>query len=345
MRQWRLLGARTIELAEAAVPEPRGEELLLRVLAATTCGTDLKVFRRGGHPRMLLPPCPFGHEVCGEVVAVGPDQRRWAVGQRVVVANSAPCGVCRECRRRRENLCADLHYLNGAFADHLLVPARFAAVGTHAAPDGLTPAEAALAEPLACALHCLEVVEAGAGRWLDASDPPADGVVLGAGPLGLLLVGLLARRGLRVACADPHPQRLEVASAFGAAETIEASDRERPLAPDRSFDLTVDATGAAAGWAACLAASRAGGAATFFGGTTAGVELAVDAHALHYGERSLLGVYHHRPANVARALELLAAEALPHRLLLSARLPLEGLDRALEMMERRAALKVALEPA
>ena len=116
------------------VPEPGPGELLLRIGAATTCGTDLKVFQRGGHPRMLKAPTPFGHEMAGTITAVGTDVERWRPGDRVVVANSAPCGVCEWCSRGRENLCSDLQYLNGAFSEYLLVPRRFAEVSTYPLP-------------------------------------------------------------------------------------------------------------------------------------------------------------------------------------------------------------------
>jgi len=346
-RQWRLLGPERIELAWTPVPEPRGRELLVRVLAATTCGTDLKVFRRGGHPRMLQPPCPFGHELCGEIVAVGPDQDRLAIGERVVIANSAPCGSCRQCRRGRHNLCSELAYLNGAFADHLLVPARFAEVATHPVDARVASAEAALAEPLACALHCLELLEPTLDRWLGAGDverPAVHALVLGAGPLGLLLAGLLARRGVAVTCADPYPARLEVARAFGATDVVVVRDRDAPLPEDARFDSAIDATGSPAGWQACLRHLDVGGVAVFFGGTASGVVLEVDAQALHYDELGLLGVYHHRPANVTRAVELITEGALPLHLLISAQLPLERLDDALERMSARTALKVALIP-
>ena len=343
-RQWRLLGPGRIELAEVPVPVPRDGEVLVRILAATTCGTDLKVFRRGGHPRMLEPPCPFGHELCGEIVAIGPGQDRLRVGQQVVVANSAPCGRCRACRRQRQNLCSRLAYLNGAFADHVLVPARFAEASTHPVDPGLEPAEAALAEPLACAIHCLEVLEPTLARWPGTGAEAPRAVVLGAGPLGLLLTGLLARRGVVATCADPHPGRLEIAKAFGAAEVIAVTDRDAPLDAAVRFDLAVDATGSPAAWQACLGRLDVGGVGVFFGGTASGFSLGVDAQALHYDELSLLGVYHHRPSNVTGALELLTAGALPHRLLISAELPLDRLEEALARMSDRSALKVALVP-
>jgi L-iditol 2-dehydrogenase len=178
-----------VELRRIPLAAPGPGELLVRIGAATTCGTDVKVLRRGGHPRMLHAPTPFGHEMAGTVVALGtPEigrQELWQVGDRVVVANSAPCGQCEPCLRGRENLCRDLRYLNGAFAEYILVPARFAAVSTYALPDDLPFEIASLAEPLACVLHGLE---------LCPLERPSDTVVYGGGPIGLLFVNLLAGR-------------------------------------------------------------------------------------------------------------------------------------------------------
>ena len=125
-----LLGPERLEVRELPVPAPGAGELLLAVRAATTCGTDVKVFRRGGHPRMLKVPTLFGHEVAGTVAAVGRSVEGFREGDEVVVANSAPCGRCVYCGAGRENLCLDLEYLNGAFAEYLLVPARFVRTST-----------------------------------------------------------------------------------------------------------------------------------------------------------------------------------------------------------------------
>src|SRR6185369_2185887 len=149
-------------------PEPGPGEILVRIDAATTCGTDVKVFRRGGHPRMLKTPTPFGHEMAGRVAALGEGVHRFREGDRVVVANSAPCGRCRACRQGRENLCADLHYLNGAFSEALLVPRRFVERSTYSCPEGLPAERAALAEPLACVLHGIETL--GLSADADAAD-------------------------------------------------------------------------------------------------------------------------------------------------------------------------------
>jgi L-iditol 2-dehydrogenase len=339
-----LLGPERVELRTVPVPEPGPGELLLKIEAATTCGTDVKVLRRGGHPRMLHVPTPFGHEMAGTIAAVGSDQARWKIGDRVVVANSAPCGACEWCLRDRENLCAHLQYLNGAFAEYLLVPRRFAEVSTYAIPEGLAAEVATLAEPLACVLHGLEVCALGR---------PAEIVVYGGGPIGLLFVDVLSSRraGHHVVLADPNLPRLEVARQLGASEAIQVSRdggeaaRLRRLARGGDgFDLAIEATGSPVAWEDALASARPGGAVLLFGGCRPGTTIPLDTHRIHYGELTIKGAYHHRPATFQRALDLLASGALHPEALLSAERPLDDLEGALRSMMRKEALKVVIRP-
>ena len=322
---------------------PGPGELLVAIDAATTCGTDVKVYRRGGHPRMLTVPTPFGHELAGTVTATGPGAEEWPPGCRVVVANSASCGRCRYCRADRENLCPELVYLNGAFADAILVPAPFVRRSLYRVPEGLPPERAALAEPLACVLHGIELCRPGERE---------DALVLGGGPIGLLFVATLAAGGHRVTLADPNPPRLAVGRAMGAAQAVEIRDRTRgareareAAADELGFTLAVDATGSVSGWATVIDAVRPGGVVSLFGGCAPGTTLPLDTHRVHYSELTLIGPYHHRPPNFASALDLLASERLAVAPLLSARRPLAETREALESMIRRETLKVVIDPA
>ncbi len=338
-----LLDAGSIEIRQRPMPKPGRGELLIRVDAATTCGTDVKVFRRGSHPTMLALPTPFGHEAAGTVACAGAETTR-AEGDRVVIANSASCGRCSSCRRGRENLCRELVYLNGAFSDYLLVPAAVAARSVYTRPPHLDPAVAALAEPLACAVHCLERCFA---AW---QGPPAEAsaLVIGCGPLGLMLVDLFAAESVEVTAMDPHAPRLAAASAFGAATTWPGRAGEQvddaPLDERRQFDFTVDATGALAGWRQAVSSLAPGGVAALFGGCRQGAELKIDAERVHYLEQTLLGVYHHRPASFRSALDRLASAPTRYRRLVERELPLERLADALALMIERRALKVAIRP-
>ncbi|HVR73718.1 MAG TPA: alcohol dehydrogenase catalytic domain-containing protein [Planctomycetota bacterium] len=341
-----LLGPERVELRRETVPEPGEGELLVRVAAATTCGTDVKVFLRGGHPRMLRVPTPFGHEIAGTVAALGKGAEAlnaaWRQGDRVVVSNSAPCGRCAYCARGRENLCSGLEYLNGAFADFIIVPRRFAERSTYRIPADLPFEVAALTEPLACVLHGIDAC---------GLEGPADVVVFGAGPIGLLFAAALAAERHRVTLADPNETRLAAGRVLGAERVLrvargggQAAAAREAAADADGFDVAVDATGVPEVWQDAMDSVRPGGLVNLFGGCAPGTSVPLDTHRVHYSEITIKGVYHHRPATVARAIGLLARRAFDARVLLSAERPLEELEDALRSMMRKEALKVVMRP-
>lgn len=337
-----LLGPGHVELRKHKVPEPRAGEVLVAIRAATTCGTDLKVFRRGGHPRMLVVPAPFGHEMSGVIVHAGDAVEGWARNDEVIIANSAPCGTCEFCARSRENLCRDLHYLNGAFAEYVVVPERFVARSLHRKPAGLAFELAALAEPLACVLHGMDIA---------ALPPESDCLVIGGGPIGLLFVAMLAAEGHAVTLADPHESRLETGKALGASQTLavrrDGRDGQRLRAigsAGEGFDAVVEATGSPAAWESGISVVRAGGSVLLFGGCAPGTSVGLDTHRAHYSELTLRGAYHHRPETFTRAIEVLARGVFDARLLITGSCGLDGVEAALRAMDRREALKFAVRP-
>ena len=358
-----LVGPEEVELREVKVPRPGPGEILVAIEAATTCGTDLKVFGRGGHPRMLEVPGPFGHEMTGTIVAAGsrgplspagssPKPRAGGQGSAhlregdaVVVANSASCGTCPACRAGRENLCPDLAYLNGAYADYLLVPARFVERSTYLRPANLAPELAALSEPLACVEHGL--VRLGLATAGAAELRPRKILVQGAGPLGLLFVAVLCELGHRVTAADPHALRLEVALKLGAEAGIhiERSWNDEHSSIDREFEIAIDATGTVSGWTTALGATLPGGTTLFFGGCAPADRIELSTFPIHYDELSLLGSYHHTPRSFRSAIDRLAAARSDYRLLLSYDESLDGVESALRAMIERRALKVVIRPA
>lgn len=341
-----LVGPEHIEIRQLPVAHPDRGELVLRVRAATTCGTDVKVFRRGGHPRMLEVPTLFGHEMAGTVAAVGTGVERFALGESVVVANSAACGVCEYCRSHRQNLCADLHYLNGAFAEYLRVPERFVNVSTYPIPAGLDFDKAALTEPLACVLHGIDACE------LERRAPGCEIVVFGAGPIGLLFSAALGRAGHRVILADPNASRLEVGKRMGAAATQQIARGGGQAGLMRSTtggglgaEVCIDCTGQPAVWSDTMDVLRPGGLALLFGGCAPGTRVEMDTHHIHYSEITLKGVYHHRPDTVRRALAMLSDQAFEAEHLLSAVRPIHEVEQALRAMIDKQALKVVIRNA
>ena len=335
-----LLGPESVELRQEAIPEPAAGEVLLRLEAATTCGTDLKVWRRGGHPTMLSTPCPFGHEMTGTLAAVGSNVSSWCGGEAVVVANSASCGQCRFCLAGRENLCANLLYLNGAFADYILVPEPFVRRSTYRRPANLEPALAAMTEPLACVFHGLSAC---------GLDAVSECIILGAGPIGLMFVAELAYRGIHVILGDMEPQRLEVGRLLGASKTVLVSgDRDdgdtlrAATVGEQGAQLVIEATGFPAAWSNAMEAVATGGEVVLFGGCAPGTTTDLDTHRLHYSEITIKGVYHHRPATVQAALDRLTQGALPLEHLLQEHCDLDGIEGALKRMACREILKAVV---
>lgn len=202
-----------VEMREVPVPAPGPGELLVRVDAALTCGTDLKTFQRG-HPRIPL-PTSMGHEFSGAVVAVGPGVGRFREGDAIACVPTAPCGECRLCRRGRENLCPDAvgRMVFGAFAEYVLLPRHIVERHVFPRPAGLAAHEAAALEPLACVVH-------GADRV--AFERAEHVVFLGDGPITLLFLQVARLRGAgNVIVVGRHEARLAVARALGAETVVE----------------------------------------------------------------------------------------------------------------------------
>lgn len=329
-----LTGPEKIELREVEVAPPGPGELLVAIESATTCGTDLKVFRRGGHPRMLAVPGPFGHEMTGRVAAVGAGVERFREGDALVIANSACCGRCRACAAGKENLCERLVYLNGAYADFVRVPAPFVESSCHRRPAALPVRVASLAEPLACVEHGLERL---------ALDGPKNVLVLGAGSLGLLFVAALAAEGHAVTSADPHAERRAVARALGAVADL-AVDRTAHWSPPHRFDAAVDATGTLEGWGAAVEAVVPGGTVLLFGGCAPDALLPLPTFPVHYDELALLGCYHHTPRGFTRAIERLTDDPDRYALLITGEAGLDGVEPALRAMQSHHAIKIRIRP-
>jgi L-iditol 2-dehydrogenase len=333
-------GPGDLRYEESPVPEPGPGEVVLRIEAALTCGSDVKTLQRG-HP-VMIPTVPtiFGHELAGTVTAVGRDVTVVREGDRAVAANSAPCGGCRACRRGQENLCDDLLFVNGAYAEYIVLPPRLVAQNLVRIPPGVPAARAAFAEPVAC---CLRAVDAAPLR-------PGDTVViLGHGPLGLLL-GLLARAaGARVVLTGKSGPRLTRARTLGFAACLDIGGAEDPVglirhAADEDVRCAIDATGRPDAWEQAVAVTAKGGTVILFGGCAPGTRIRVDTQRLHYEELRLVGVFHHTPATIRRAVTMLVEGRLDPSALVTHRMGLDAVPEALALMSRGEALKVLIRP-
>lgn len=337
-----LHGREDARLETIEIARPGRGEVVVRTSVALTCGTDAKVFRRGYHARMIVPPSVFGHEMAGLVEEVGEGVTLVSAGDRVVLANSAPCGACRFCAADRESLCDDLLFWNGAYAERTLVPARLAEKNLLRIPAGVDFTHAALVEPLACAVRGIEDAGVEVGQAV---------AVIGAGPLGLLLTGLAARRGASVTTVGRRPDRLSRATAFGAVATIstledDAVARLRRCGPNGSApDAVIEAVGSAETGQLALDSVAKGGVVVLFGGCAQGTTLQLDATRVHYEEIEVRGTFHHTPAAVRAALDLVAAGALPFDALLSGEASLDEVPHLLARMARgETSLKTVIRP-
>jgi L-iditol 2-dehydrogenase len=305
MRAAVLRGKEDLRLEDVPVPQGDPGGLVLRVEAALTCGTDLKVFRRGYHAKMLTANRLFGHELAGTVVATGDGHSRFSLGDRVVPLNSAPCDACFFCQNGQPNLCEDLLFNNGAYAEFIAIPARIAASNTHLLPQAMPFEHAALTEPLACVLRGLEESGAAVGQTM---------IVLGAGPIGLLFIHAATILGLSVIAVVKRLDQVATASRMGAVHVVRLAQVEDPVEAARKLtpggrgaDIVIEAVATPEAWQMATRLARKGGTVNLFGGPPAGTTAAFDTNLIHYSDLTIKASFHHTPATAKRAFELLAS--------------------------------------
>jgi len=340
-RQAVLVEPGRLELRQVVPPHPGPGEILLKVECALSCGTDLKAFRRG-HPMWPM-PAPFGHEFAGVVAEVGEGVADFKVGDALMAAPTAPCGVCFYCGRGQENLCAQAmrQMVLGGYADYLLIGAHVVARNAFHKPAGLPFEEAALLEPLSCVVHAHEMARPESFETV---------LIIGAGAFGLLHTMVLKALGVReVVVAGRGTQRLQWAGELGADRVIDArgaavAQEIAALNGGHGPDLVIECTGQVAGWAEAFARVRRGGRVVFFGGCPVDTALSVDTRRMHYDNLTLLAPFHFRPRDVRKAFELLGAGRLGLGRIINARRSLAQLHEVFELLDRGAVLKCAVIP-
>ena len=337
-----LYGKEHVQLEQVPIPALGSGDILVRVRAALTCGTDLKVFRRGYHARMIVPPAVFGHEFGGDVVAVGSGVTGFCPGQRVVAANSAPCLKCFYCLRGRLNLCEDLLFNNGAYAEYMRIPARIVDLNTYQIPRGLSYEDAALAEPLACVVKGLEDTGVSAGDTM---------VVIGVGPIGSMFVRLASSRGVRVIAVGRRRSKLLHTCKLGAQEIIATEEAVDPVAAVRKLtdgrgaDVVIEAVGTPDTWNWAVEMLCRGGVVNFFGGPPSGTKVELDTNLLHYSEITCKASFHHTPKSFREALDVIACGGVRAIDFVQAEEPLRNLSKVMfTLMEGSGPLKTAIIP-
>jgi L-iditol 2-dehydrogenase len=339
-----LYGSEDLRIEKVDVPSLAVDEVLLRVRLALTDGTDLKVWKRGYHAKMIQPPAVFGHEVVGDIVAVGKRvDARWRIGMRVIAANSAPCLRCFHCRRGQENLCEDLLFNNGAYAEYMRIPGRIVMENMLEVPHSVDDGSAALVEPLACVLRGIHEMETRTGDTA---------VVIGCGPIGLKFVRMLSRRGVRVIALARRTAPLDMARRLGAVAAINVKETTDVVAAvrtlteeERGADAVVEAAGNPATWNMALAMVRRGGVVNFFSGLPSGTHVDIEPAAIHYSEIKLLSTFHHTPRFIREALEAIRRGDISAHDFVSEEIRLADLPQAFERMKARSGeIKLAVRP-
>jgi len=337
-----LYGKEHVRIETVPVPEIGHGDILVRVKTALTCGTDVKVFRRGYHARMIVPPALFGHEMAGDIVAVGAGVLNFRVGQRVVAANSAPCGECFYCRRDSENLCDDLLFNNGAYAEYIRIPGRIVERNLYEVPAHLDYRDAALVEPLACVVRGLDETRIRTGDNL---------VIMGLGPIGSMFVRLGQVYGARVIAVGRRKAQLDRARKLGADECVlsdesnDATAEVKRLTGGRGADVVIEAVGQPEAWEMCVRMLRRGGTVNFFGGCPADSHIALDTQLLHYSELTCMASFHHTPKHIRKALDIVSSGQVTAKDFVNREEPLSNLLEVMRhLMSHNGHLKTAIIP-
>ena len=332
-----------IRFEEVNVPEPNEGEVLVKVEAALTCGTDVKTFRRG-HPVLIKKtPSGFGHEFSGTIAKLGENVEGFNIGDRVVAANSAPCGECFFCKKGEENLCENLELLNGAYAQYILIPKNIVQKNLIKIPENLPFKLAAFTEPLSNVVHGISRTPINKGDTVG---------VIGIGPIGLMFCALAKLKGAKVIAMGRNPLKLKLAKEFAHAdEVIDLKKYNDPTEiilsmteEKRGLDVAIECVGLPEIWESMFKIVRRGGCVHLFGGCASGTSVNIDTKRLHYDEVNIISVFHHTPKYFREALNLIATKQIDVEKLITKTLPLKYTKRALEMQQNGEAIKVLIEP-
>ncbi len=338
-----LYGKEDVKIEQVPIPRVGEGEVLVKVQVALTCGTDLKVYQRGYHARMIVPPALFGHELAGVIEEVGPGVRGFKRGMRVVALNSAPCQMCFYCSRHQENLCEDLLFNNGAYAEYIRIPRRIVELNMLAVPPNVTYEEAAMVEPLACVLRGLHETSVELGDIV---------TVIGGGPIGLMFIQVAKAMGCKVISVVKRDGQVEAAKHMGAHEVIQITKVKDPIdavralsAERRGSDVVIEAVGRPDAWELAVEMVRKGGTVNFFGGCASGTKVQLDTNRLHYSEITLKATFHHTPDTVRKAFGLMVEKKIRSTDYITGEAPLSRLQQVLRhMLNRGGEIKTAIIP-
>lgn len=337
-------GPKNVVLEEIPIPKILDDEVLVRIKAATTCGTDRKLYLREDkkYPSYFKPPTIFGHEVAGEIYKIGNNVKEYEIGQPVYVHDSAPCLKCYYCKIGRHSLCENITWNWGTWTEYLRVPKEIVQCGNMVPiPKSLTFAEAALTEPLSCVLMGVERSNIELGDTV---------LINGAGPIGLFWTNLVKNKGAKIIQVDINNERLELAKKLGADVILNPNEEEdiikavRDQTDGRGADIAVEAIGYPETWESTIKMARKGGLVNLFGGPPPASNITVNTALLHYNELTLMGVFHTTPRYVQAAINLLANKKINTDIFITEELKLDDLDKILDNLINQRGIKTAIIP-
>ncbi|MDR0875629.1 MAG: zinc-dependent dehydrogenase [Clostridiales Family XIII bacterium] len=329
---------------EVPTPVAGPDDALVRVHACAVCGSDIRIFHHGNN--RVHPPAILGHESAGEIVAVGANVTAFRVGDRVALGSDVPCGECDFCRAGYGNNCqinyAMGYQFPGSFAEYVLLNRTVLNFGpVHRLPDQMSYDEGALAEPLACVLNAVELVDIKLGDTV---------VVMGAGPIGCMIIPVVLMRGAtKVIAINRSPGRLGFAKQVGADVTVCSSEEEqvaRVLEETGGLgaDVIFTANPTPSSHADALQMARNRGRVNFFGGLPAGSKVELETNIIHYKELIVSGAHGSVPRHHRLAVELIASGKLDMKPFISHRFPLDEVNEAFRVAESKEGLRVIVKP-
>ena len=330
---------RDVRLEERATPQIGPDELLLKVRASGICGSDVMEWYR-----IKKAPLVLGHEVTGEIVAVGANVKRFAVGQRVFVSHHVPCNACRYCLRGQHTVCETLHSTNfdpGGFSEYIRVPALNVDRGVFVLPDEMSFEEGAFIEPLGCTIR---------GQRLAEAKPGDTVLVIGSGMAGILHIAYSRSLAAgKIIATDIGEYRLKAATHFGADVVVDGSGDVPSMVRQANFgrlaDLVIVCTGASSAFLQALNSVDRGGTILFFATTPAGYALPVPIADIWRNGIKLMPSYGAGPLDLMIAIDILRSGRIPVKEMISHRLSLEETALGFQLVaEARDSMKVIIQP-
>ncbi len=341
-----LKGIENLEMEDISRPTPSPQEILIKVKACSICGTDIRVYHHG-HKHMRFPRIT-GHELSGEIVEIGKRVEGHKLGDKVAIAPAIPCGKCYYCRRGMQSMCINLtalgYHYDGGFAEFMVVPENAVRNGcVNTIPSELSFEEAALAEPLACAINGQQLSQIGLGDTV---------VVVGAGPLGCIHLQLAKAKGAsRTILVELSKERIDFARKFAFPDVVvnpsseNAIQRIKEETKGRGADRIIVSCPSGKAQEESLSMVAPRGIINFFGGLPLDNPfIEFNSNLIHYGEFYVVGTHGSAPCHNELALSLISQKKVRIKELISHRLPLERLEEGLALAESKKGMKVLINP-